>query len=70
MLLGVKTEEAVNSQLKSIASGLKHYGEHNDILLDAISAQEDKVTFELMDADDATAMDDLSKNIRWDGCSR
>ncbi|MDD5051723.1 MAG: protein translocase subunit SecD [Sulfuricurvum sp.] len=63
MLLGVKTEEAVSSQLKSIASGLKHFGEHNDVLLDAISVQGDKVTFELMDADDATTIDTYLKTL-------
>jgi len=63
MLLGVKTDEAVSSQLKAVASGLKHYAEHNDILIDAISAQDDKVTFELMDADDATAIDTYLKTL-------
>lgn len=63
MLLGVKTEEAVDSQLKSIASGLKHFTEHNDILLDTISVQDDAVTFELLDADDATAMDEHLKTL-------
>lgn len=63
MLLGVKTDEAVSSQLKAIASGLKHYGEHNDILIDAISAHDDKVTFELMDSDDATAIDTYLKTL-------
>jgi len=61
MLLGVKTEEAVNSQLKSIASGLKHFGERNDILLDGISVSEGEVHFELLDADDATAVDEHLK---------
>ena len=63
MLLGVKTDEAVDSQLKSIASGLKHFGEHNDILLDAISVQDGAVTFELLDSDDATTLDEHLKNI-------
>jgi len=52
MVLGVKTEEAVTSQLKSIASGLKHFGESNDILIDAISVDGGKVGFELLDAED------------------
>lgn len=63
MLLGVKTDEAVTSQLKSIASALKHFGERNDVLLDAISAQEGQVTFELIDADDATTIDTYLKTI-------
>lgn len=63
MLLGVKTEEAVNSQLKSIASGLKHFGDKNDILLDGISVDESSVTFELLDEDDATKIDEHLKTI-------
>lgn len=64
MLLGVKTEEAVDSQLKSIASALKHFGEHNDILLDGISAEDGSVTFEILDKDDATAIDEYLKTIK------
>ncbi len=63
LLLGVKTEEAVTSQLKSMASALKHFAEHNDILLDGISAEEGAVTFELMDADDAAAVDTYLKTL-------
>ena len=63
MLLGVKTEEAVNSQVKSIASGVKHFAERNDILIEGISVREGKVVFELLDSDDATAMDEQLKTI-------
>ncbi len=63
MLLGVKTEEAVNSQLKSIASGMKHFGERNDILLDGISVSEGEVTFELLDSDDAASVDEHLKTV-------
>jgi len=63
MLLGVKTEEAVNSQIKSIASGIKHFAERNDILIEGISVREGKVVFELLDGDDATTMDEHLKTI-------
>lgn len=63
MLLGVKTDEAVNSQLKSIASSIKHFAEHNDILVEGISVADDKVVFELLDPDDATTMDEQLKTI-------
>ncbi|MGD9654100.1 MAG: protein translocase subunit SecD, partial [Sulfuricurvum sp.] len=63
MLLGVKTDEAVNSQLKSIASSIKHFAEHNDILVEGISVADDKVVFELLDSDDATTMDEQLKTI-------
>lgn len=63
MLLGVKSEEAIDSQLKSIASGLKHFSEHNDILLDGLSVGEGKVSFELMDADDKANIEEHLKKI-------
>jgi preprotein translocase subunit SecD len=63
MLLGVKTEEALTSQLKSIASGIKHFTEHNDILLDGLSASNNVVSFELLDEDDAIAMDEYLKKV-------
>ena len=61
MLLGVKTEEAVKSRMKSIASSIKHYVDKNDILLDTLSPKEDKVTFVLLDSDDAASIDELLK---------
>lgn len=64
MLLGVKTDEAVTSQLKSIASGIKHFTEHNDILLDRLSASNNTVTFELLDEDDTVAMDEYLKKVQ------
>ena len=63
MLLGVKTEEAVNSQLKSIASGMKHFSERNDILIDGIGVSDGEVVFELLDTDDVTAVDEHLKTI-------
>ncbi|MDQ1297631.1 MAG: preprotein translocase subunit SecD [Campylobacterota bacterium] len=63
MLLGVKTEEALTSQLKSMASGIKHFTERNDILLDGLSASSTAVTFELLDEDDAVVMDEYLKKV-------
>lgn len=63
MLLGVKTNEAVNSQIKSVASGIKHFTEHNDILLDGLSTSSNTVTFELLDEDDTVVMDEYLKKI-------
>lgn len=63
MLLGVKTEEALISQLKSTASGIKHFTERNDILLDGLSVSNAAVTFELLDEDDAVVMDEYLKKV-------
>ncbi|MGB5966418.1 MAG: protein translocase subunit SecD, partial [Sulfurimonadaceae bacterium] len=63
MLLGVKTEEAVGSRMKSIAASVKHFTDHNDILLDTLSASEDEVKFAILDPDDAPAIDLMLKEI-------
>ena len=63
MLLGVKTEEAVKSRMKSIAASVKHYTDHNDILLDTLSASDDEVNFAILDPDDAPAIDLMLKEI-------
>ncbi len=64
MLLGVKTEEAVTSQIKSIASGIKHFCESHDILVEGLSVDDEKVTFELLDTDDAAVVDEQLKTFQ------
>ena len=56
MLLGVKTEEAVKSRLKSIASGLKHYTDRNEIIIDELSVNDERVRFILLDGDDSSKL--------------
>jgi len=63
MLLGVKTEEAVGSRMKSIAASVKHFTDHNDILLDTLSAGDDEVNFSILDTDDAAAIDEMLADI-------
>jgi len=63
MLLGVKTEEAVDSRYTSIASSIKHYTDRNDILLDALTPSDSAVSFVLLDSDDAVAIDELLKEM-------
>ncbi len=63
MVLGVKLDEAVTSQLKSVASGIGRYAENNDIVIDALSAHHDSVTFELLDEDEATKLDEYLKKV-------
>lgn len=64
LLLGVKTEEAVNSQLKSVASGIKHFTEQNDILIDGLSVEEGTVVFTALDAEDKAKIDEHLKTIQ------
>ncbi|MDD2790639.1 MAG: protein translocase subunit SecD [Sulfurimonas sp.] len=52
MLLGVKTEEATKSRIKSLAASIKHFSERKDILIDSLSFDESSVSFKLLDSDD------------------
>ncbi|MDY0117064.1 MAG: protein translocase subunit SecD [Sulfurimonadaceae bacterium] len=52
MLLGVKTDEAVVSRMKSIAASINHYTQKKEILIDSLSHNEDQVSFLLLDSDE------------------
>ncbi|MFA6197279.1 MAG: protein translocase subunit SecD [Sulfurimonas sp.] len=52
MLLGVKTEEAAASRIKSLAASIKNYSEKKDILINNLDFDEAGVSFTLLDADD------------------
>ena len=52
MLLGVKTEEATKSRIKSIAASIKHFSDREDILVDALNFNESTISFSLLDSDD------------------
>ena len=64
MLLGVKTEEAVTSRLKSVASSVKHFTNREDILIDELSVNDEQVTFSVLDSDDKPAVDAMLKKIK------
>jgi len=61
MLLGVKTDEAIKSRLKSIAGTVKYILEDNDIVIDELSVEGDKVTFKVLDSDDIPKVKELLK---------
>ncbi len=63
MLLGVKTEEAIQSRMKSIAASIKHFAERNDILIDGLTFDESSVKFEILDSDEISKFDDFFKKI-------
>ena len=52
MLLGVKTEEATTSRLKSIAASIKFFTDKNDILIDELKFDDTAISFLLLDTDD------------------
>ena len=63
MLLGVKTEEATKSRIKSIAASIKHFAEREDILIDGLSFDATTVSFEILDNDDVNAMQEFLSKI-------
>ena len=64
MLLGVKTDEAIKSKIKSIASSIKYFTDDEDILIDNLKVQDNKITFELLDKDVKKTLDDELKKIK------
>ncbi len=63
MLLGVKTEEATKSRIKSITASIKHFAERNDILIDGLTFDDSSVKFEILDSDDSAKFDVFFKKI-------
>ena len=64
MLLGVKTDEAVKSHVKSIAGGIKRYCSKKDILIDDLKFDDKSISFTLLDSDDKSALEEYLKNIK------
>ncbi len=63
MLLGVKTDEAVKSRIKSIAASIKHFSDREDILIDSLNFNENSISFMLLDSDDATKMKEFLSKV-------
>ncbi|MGE4397863.1 MAG: protein translocase subunit SecD, partial [Sulfurimonas sp.] len=64
MLLGVKTEEAVKSRIKSIAASVKHFSERKDILIDTLQFDEEGITLTLLDKDDVKTIQSFFHEIK------
>ncbi len=63
MLLGVKTQEALNSRIKSIASSLKHFTQKEDILIDNLNFDDEEVTFSVLDSDEIPKVQKFLHNM-------
>ncbi|WP_456432567.1 protein translocase subunit SecD [Nitratifractor sp.] len=59
MLLGVKTDEAIKSRLKSIAGSVKYILDDNDIVIDELEVKGDAVRFKALDEDDIPKVSEL-----------
>lgn len=63
MLLGVKTEEAIKSKVKSIASSIKFFAQSNDVIIDDFRLNDEILTFTLLDKDEEKKLDGMLKTI-------
>jgi len=63
MLLGVKTDEAITSRIKSIAASIKHFAEKNEILIDGLTFNKNSVSFEVLDSDELPKFNEFLKHI-------
>jgi len=59
MLLGVKSEEAVTSRIKSIAASLKYALDDKEIIFDELKIDGESVKFELLDDEDVAKVGTL-----------
>jgi len=64
MLLGVKTEEAIKSKIKSSASSVKFFAQSGDIIIDDLRITEESVTLTLLDKDEEKKLDEMLKTIQ------
>lgn len=62
MLLGVKTEVALESRVKSIAASTKYLLDKEDIIFDSLMVQGERVVFEILDRDDLLQTTTLLQN--------
>ena len=52
MLLGVKSEEAIKSKIKSVAGTIKYILDDSDVVIDNLKIEGDSVSFEVLDEDE------------------
>ena len=61
MVLGVQTEEAIKSKMKSIASSVKFFAQNGDIIIDDFRLDEELLSFTLLDKDEEKKIDEMLK---------
>ncbi len=62
MLLGIKSEIAIESRIKSMAASVKYIFDDEEIIFDELRMVDgEKITFEILDADDVKKANDLLK---------
>jgi preprotein translocase subunit SecD len=64
MLLGVKSEEALKSKMKSIATGIGYFTEKSDILVEDLKISEkNEISFIFLDSDDRVQIEEYLKKL-------
>ncbi len=63
MLLGVKTDEATKSRIKSIAASIKNFSDRKDILIDDLTFDDSSVSFSVLDIDDVKTLEEYLKSL-------
>lgn len=63
MLLGVKTDEAAQSRIKSITSSIKHFCDREDILIDNLGFEDGIVSFSFLDEDDKSKLEEFLNEV-------
>lgn len=63
MLLGVKTDEALTSRVKSITASIKYFAQKNDILIDDLAFNDATVSFLLLDTDDTKTIQEFLDEV-------
>lgn len=64
MLLGVNTQEAVTSKIKTIATTVKYFSDDEELLIDGLSIESDAVVFTVLDKDEIPKMDEMLNQIK------
>ena len=64
MLLGVNTEEAVTSKIKSIATAIKYFSDDEELLIDGLTVSNNSIYFSILDIDEMAKMDKMLSEIK------
>jgi preprotein translocase subunit SecD len=59
MLLGVQTDEAIKSKVKSLASSIKYFCDDEDIIIEDLKIDDDSVSFNVLDSDELPKVDKM-----------
>jgi len=64
LLLGVQTNKAVETKIKSIAATVQYFADENDILIEDLTINPNNLSFVLLDDGEMKTLDDMLKDIK------